>query len=531
MDTLLNVQGLSIAAGTQVLVENLGFTLSSGQCVAIVGESGAGKSMTGRALIGLLPEGITVTSGDVTVTDVKSEKTRLYSGRNLLSEREWQKTRGRRIAMVSQDALVSLDPLRTIGAEVSEAARIHGVLGQSSKTASAGAAQQHAISLMERVHIPEAARRAQQYPHQLSGGQRQRALIASGLSGDPLILIADEPTTALDASVQQHVIDLLKEIKAGGTGLILISHDLNLVQTLADQVLVMRNGEVVEQAQTTEIFERPKHPYTKQLLAAHPDGTLLLRETRPIDTTCKVLEAHNIAVNFKVSGGSFAALTDASLTVHGGETLGLVGESGSGKSTLVRVLLGIQQPDAGSVYVLGQQWNIASHLGRRITEKARRFHRPDIQVVAQDAYSAMNKRWTVKRIIAEAIRDSELAQRTRRKRRSESLRIVENRMREVGLESELLHRKPHQLSGGQRQRVAIARALAANPKILICDEPVSALDVTIAAQIVELLAQLQADTGLSMIFISHDQAVVNQISHTTVTLESGKIVPNLVATH
>lgn len=522
---LLEVQGLHITAGTRVLVENLGFTLSAGQCVAIVGESGAGKSMTGRALIGLLPDGIRVAAGTVQLDN----KT-LYNQHNILNEREWQQIRGRHIAMVTQDALVSLDPLRTIAAEVAEAAQIHGTL-TATPFAARTATTAHAVELMERVHIPEANRRAQQYPHQLSGGQRQRALIASGLSANPEILIADEPTTALDASVQERIIGLLNDIKTNGTAILLVSHDLALVQTLADYVLVMKAGHVVEQGQAQKIFASPEHPYTQELLAAHPDGTPLLLEQRPVNHESTVLEAHNLTVKYKIPGGTFTALNNVSLNVKAGETVGLVGESGSGKSTLMRVLLGIQQPQHGSVQVQGRQWNVAPGLGVRVTEKQRRQHRHDIQLVAQDAYSAMNKRWSVGRIIAEGIRPQLLHGLRGQNRRQQMAQLVTQHMEEVGLAPELTTRKPHQLSGGQRQRVAIARALAAQPKILLCDEPVSALDVTIAAQIVHLLIKLQMEKGISMVFISHDQNVVNQLAHTTITLDAGSITSPLVAAH
>lgn len=507
----LEVTGLSISAEDTRIVENLDLTVSAGQCVAVVGESGAGKSMTGRALLGLLPEGVRVSAGEARLGEAV-----LYANGATKTERQWAALRGRRIAMVTQDALVSLDPLRTIGAEVSEPALIHNLVRGRSN------AHAHAAELLERVHVPEPERRVRQYPHQLSGGQRQRALIASGLSAAPAVLIADEPTTALDAQVQDRIIELLRDVKADGTALILISHDLTLVRKLADHVIVMRHGTVVETGPTEQIFQNPTHRYTAELIAAHPDGKPLLAEQRTVNTNDVVLDGQGISVSYGLPGGAqFDALQGVNLTVHGGETVGLVGESGSGKSTLVRVLLGTQRPNSGEVTLRGRAWNSAT---TRISERTRRPHRSDIQLVAQDAYSAMNKRWSVRRIIAEAIPASTLAGLRGGARARRVADIVAAHMTSVELGPELTERRPGQLSGGQRQRVAIARALAAEPSILLCDEPVSALDVTIAAQVVNLLAKLQAESGISMVFISHDAAVVKQLAHTVVELKDGRVV-------
>ncbi len=510
MKPLLSVASLAIGAGGRPLVHSVSFEVLPGQCVAIVGESGAGKTMTGRALIGLLPEGVSVSGGRVLLGDDP-----LPVQATSRSERGWGQVRGRRIAMVTQDALVSLDPLRTVGAEVAEPALVHGLVR------SGGPARAHSVGLLERVHVPDASRRAGQYPHQLSGGQRQRALIASGLSADPDVLIADEPTTALDASVQERIIDLLGEVKQQGTGVILVSHDLTLVRKLADYVVVMKDGFVVEQGDVSDVFVAPAHEYTKALIAAHPDGQPLMLEQRLVDSSQTVLSGEGLSVSYRVAGGAFSALTDVSLNLHAGETVGLVGESGSGKSTLMRVLLGTQRPDSGEVTVQGRLWNSGT---ARIRESERRAHRSDIQLVAQDAYSAMNKRWSVHRIIAEGIPASALKGLRGSARRAEISRRVASLMTDVGLSADLAERRPGQLSGGQRQRVAIARALACEPRVLLCDEPVSALDVTIAAQVVHLLASLQARTGISMIFISHDAAVVGQLAHRIIELRDGRIV-------
>lgn len=510
---LLHIHQLKLTAGTQNIVEKLSLAVHAGQCVAIVGESGAGKSLTGRAIMGLLPAGITVGGGTITLDDED-----LYREGQPVSEKRWQTIRGRRIAMVTQDALVSLDPLRTIGAEVAEPALIHSLIAPKD-------ARQHAVSLLERVHVPSPAARAKQYPHQLSGGQRQRALIASGLSAAPQLLIADEPTTALDVHVQQHVISLLREVKDSGTGIILISHDLAVVAELADHIVVLKNGVVQEQGTARAILTQPTAAYTRELLDAHPDGQPIDLEQRPVDHSREVLSARNLHVRFRQPGGTtISALDDVSLSVHAGETVGLVGESGSGKSTLLRVLLGLQEPDHGYVEFDGMPWNGASggvgRAGRRgratISERERRAHRPNIQLIAQDPYSAMNKRWSVERIIAEGLRHATSRSATRN-------RVLEL-MDSVGLDRELASRTPARLSGGQRQRVAIARALAAEPTVLLCDEPVSALDVTIAAQVVQLLVTLQAETGIALVFISHDSAVVHQLAHTVVELHDGAVV-------
>lgn len=412
--------------------------------------------------------------------------------------------------------------------------------------------------LLARVHIPEPERRAKQYPHQLSGGLRQRALIASGLAAQPQVLIADEPTTALDATVQAKVLDLLGEIKREGTGIVLISHDLHVVRKLADHVIVMRGGAVVEQGPASQVLGAPTHPYTRELLASHPDGRPILSDSRrPGDR--EVLRGTGLTARFALpGGGSVTAASNVDIVVHEGETVGLVGESGSGKSTITRILLGLHQPEAGAVTFLGQPWNgqprngqvwngvpgggpagagsvdEAGNVGgagsrgnrrKSVTERERRARRGDIQLIAQDAHSAMNKRWRVDRIIAEGLRPGEYANAAAKAARVREL------MDAVALGPELAGRRPHELSGGQRQRVAIARALAARPKILLCDEPVSALDVTAAAQVVELLAKLQAEHGLAMVFISHDLAVVGQLAHTLVVLKDGVVVERGEAAH
>lgn len=507
---LLDVKGLSVVLGGASIVENLGFELAAGQCVAIVGESGAGKSMTGRALLGLLPERATARA-----ERVQLEGRELYPAGSPQREREWLSVRGREIALVSQDALVSLDPLRSVGAEVGEPLVVHGLAQRGREL------NEQVTGLVARVHVPEPERRAKQYPHQLSGGLRQRALIASGLAAHPKVLIADEPTTALDATVQARILELLGEIKEQGAGIVLISHDLHVVARLADHVIVMKSGRVVEQGPASAVLSAPAHPYTRELLAAHPDGQPLLAEQRVVQDRV-VLRGTGITAKFPLpGGGSVTAANGVDITVRAGETVGLVGESGSGKSTIMRILLGLHRPSAGEVLFHGEPWNSATG---GVSEHSRRARRHDIQVVAQDAHSAMNKRWSVQRIIAEGLEPSEFKDLQLGDRaRSRTARVLEL-MASVGLEPGLAGRRPSELSGGQRQRVAIARALAARPTLLLCDEPVSALDVTVQAQVIGLLADLQARTGISMVFISHDLAVVGQLAHTIVVLKDGDVV-------
>ena len=506
---LIDVRNLVISIDGAQIVAGLDLRVHAGQCVALVGESGAGKSMTGRALMGLLPEQAASTASAVSILGQE-----MYGPAGPAPDRAWRGIRGRHVGLVSQDALVSLDPLRRVGQEVAEPLEIHGL--------ARGRAQRRARvhDLLTQVAMDRPERRAKQFPHELSGGLRQRALIAAGLAADPEVLIADEPTTALDATVAAHILELLDRIKRAGTAIILISHDLAAVAQLADHIVVLKDGEVVEQGPRAQIFSAPGEPYTRELLAAVPTGDPVLGDRRPFDPQAPgdpLLRARDLRKHFPMPGGRpIVAVADMSVDLHKGQTLGLVGESGSGKSTLARLLLALEKPDRGFVVLDGVPWN-----GPGTRESARRPLRSRIQLIPQDPYSAMNKRWTVAQIIDEFLRakgDTQLASKETRTERIGQL------MAQVGLGQELLERKPGQLSGGQRQRVAIARALAMEPEILICDEAVSALDVTVQAQVIELLARLQAELGLAMVFISHDLAVVRQLAHTIVVLKDGEVV-------
>ncbi|MEV4059435.1 ABC transporter ATP-binding protein [Nonomuraea dietziae] len=467
--SLINVKGLRVSFGGAEVVHDVSLSIAPGECVAIVGESGSGKSVTARSLLGLAGPGSTV-EADLFEVD----------GRDALSfgREEWRRLRGRFAGLVLQDALVSLDPLRTVGAEVAEVLRVHDVVPRAGRTG-------RVVELLEQVGIPEPASRIGQYPHQLSGGLRQRVLIASAIAAEPALIIADEPTTALDVTVQAQILRLLAERKAAGTALLLISHDLAVVSSIADRVLVMRDGRVVDEGAD---LSPPAHVIT-----------------RPApDLAAPVLAATGLSLRY----GSRRALDDVSFTLHKGETLGVVGESGSGKTTLARLLLGLAEPATGLITLHGRQW---SHL----RERTRRPWRSMIQVVSQSPLDSFDPRHTVGRLVAEPLTGL-----PRSERRARALALLER----VGLPAATADRHPRTLSGGQRQRVAIARAIASLPDVLVCDEPVSALDVSVQAQVLDLLAELQTEYGTAMIFISHDLGVVHRLADRVLVMKDGQVV-------
>ncbi|MGF6824521.1 peptide/nickel transport system ATP-binding protein [Microbacterium sp. ZKA21] len=471
--TALDVQNLRIAFDGRAVVDGVSFTLESGQCVAIVGESGAGKSLSARAMLGLAPAEARVEAERLDVAGVDARR---------LGERSWRRLRGDRVALVSQDALVSLDPLQRIGAEIAEPLRLHepGVRG--------AALRSRVLGLLGRVWMPDAERRAQQYPHELSGGLRQRALIASALAGSPTVLVADEPTTALDATVQARVLDLLREIADTGTAVLFISHDLAAVRRVADRILVMRAGRIVEEGDVAQILDAPREEYTKALVAA------TRHEPRPAQDAIDepVLTASDLSKAFD----AFPAVSNASFTVSRGRTLGIVGESGSGKTTLARMVIGVERPDAGSL-----MWH--------------REHR--VQFVHQNPLGAFDPRWSIGRSLREALEAAGVP-------RSDRGARIARLLAEVDLEPGLAARRPAALSGGQRQRAAIARALAADPDVLVLDEPVSALDPTVRERVLALLLRLQRDRGLTMLFVSHDLDVVAAVADDVVVMKDGAVV-------
>ncbi|HZO06288.1 MAG TPA: ABC transporter ATP-binding protein [Solirubrobacterales bacterium] len=516
-DPLLRVEKLSVGFGPRdkvnSVVHGISFGVDAGQCLAIVGESGSGKSVTARTLVGLTGARSHVDAARIDL-----------GGKSLLglSDRRWRALRGAEVGFVLQDALVSLDPLRKVGKEIAEPLRVHD-WGDRNKR------EDRVIELLREVGVPEPELRARQLPGELSGGLRQRALIASAIALDPSLLIADEPTTALDVTVQAQILALLEATKTRGRGLILISHDLAVVSRLADRVAVMRLGEIVEQGPVEEVLRAPKHPYTKALLdavpAAHSKGTRLapradgayLAAGEPqvpalVGDREPIITAEDLVKTYRGPDGvDRAAVDHVSLEIRPGETLGIVGESGSGKTTTARIVLALIDPDKGNVTLRGKPWTT-------LKEKDRRQRRRRISVVYQDPLSSFDPRWTVAKIIDDAIATEDYKGKQRRSKRVREL------LGHVGIGEELLGRRPLQLSGGQRQRVAIARALAPEPDLIVCDEPVSALDVSIQAQVLDLLSDLQAELGIAYLFISHDLGVIYHVSDRVLVMKDGRVV-------
>ncbi|WP_063795017.1 ABC transporter ATP-binding protein [Kitasatospora sp. MBT66] len=507
---LVRVEGLRVSfpGAPRPAVDGVSLAVGAGECVALVGESGSGKSVTARSLIGLAGARARVSARTLEVAGADTAG---------FGERQWRAVRGRRVAMVFQDALTALDPLRTVGAEIAEAARLGGTAGPDSEA--------RVVELLTAVGVPEPEARRTQYPHQLSGGLRQRALIASALAADAPLLIADEPTTALDAIVQAQILALLGRLKDEGRGLLLVSHDLAVVAQLADRVLVLRRGEVVESGPAGRVLSAPEHPYTRMLLDAVPSGRPRARPAQAppgvaeaadaeaadagapdAEEAAPVLTGRGLVKSFAPGGPR--ALDEVGFTLRAGEALGVVGESGSGKTTLARVAMGLSRPDAGEVLLHGRPWSA-------LPERRRRAGRSAIQFVQQDPYASADPRFTVARIIGEALPGLRRAERARR---------CAELLDQVGLPAELLSRRPHQLSGGQRQRVAIARALACGPQVLVCDEPVSALDVSVQAQVLELLDRLRRERGIALLFITHDLAVVRQVADRVLIMRGGSVV-------
>ncbi|NDK90959.1 ABC transporter ATP-binding protein [Gordonia desulfuricans] len=507
---LVEVRDLHISFGGREIVKGVSFTVEPGECLAIVGESGSGKSVTARTLIGLTGDGARIDAAAVE-----------FGGRSLLglSDRQWRSIRGSEIGFVLQDALVSLDQLRTVGAEIGEALSTHrgrdgGRLGRTAR-------HERVVELLDLVGVPEPRVRARQRPYELSGGQRQRALIASALANDPTLVIADEPTTALDATVQAQILEVLAEAKERGNGIILISHDLAVVGRLADRVAVMRDGEIVEAGTVDEVLRNPQHEYTRGLLASVPSraskGTLLtsgatLPAPAPVDDAQPpAVRVRDLRKTFSGKNATErAAVAGVSFDLAPGRTLGIVGESGSGKTTTARMVLGLTVPDSGSVELNGEPWS-------GLTDKQRRDRRNQISVIYQDPLSSFDPRWTVEHVLTDALRVTGLRGAAADTRVSELLD-------RVGLSDGFRTRHPLKLSGGQRQRVAIARALAPEPSVIVCDEPVSALDVSIQARILDLLATLQAETGVALLFISHDLGVIHHISDDILVMRGGEVV-------
>jgi microcin C transport system ATP-binding protein len=502
-ENLIEVRDLAVEFVTngqaQRVVTGVSFDIRKGETLALVGESGSGKSVTAHSILRLLPYPIAQHPAGVI----------RYAGEDLLqaSEKRMRGIRGDRIAMVFQEPMTSLNPLHTIGKQINEVLRIHKGLNAKAATA-------RTLELLDLVGIPEPTKRIRAYPHELSGGQRQRVVIAMALANEPELLIADEPTTALDVTVQLKILELLKELQARlGMALLLISHDLNLVRRIANHVCVMKSGCVVEQAPCEELFRSPQHPYTKELLGAEPSGGPVTVEA----SAPTLLEVNDLRVWFPIKKGLFRHTVDHIKAVDGvtfnlpkGQTLGIVGESGSGKSTLGLAILRLIS-SSGEI----RFQNLALET---MSQRAVRPLRRQMQVVFQDPFGSLSPRMSVGQIVGEGLSIHGLGS------SEEQAQAIIDALVEVGLDPESRHRYPHEFSGGQRQRIAIARALVLKPDLILLDEPTSALDRTVQRQVVELLRSLQAKYNLTYLFISHDLAVVRAMSHQMMVVKQGKVV-------
>lgn len=555
-DTLLAVDGLNVRTRHRTLVHDFSLHMQKGERIGLIGESGSGKSMTTTALLGLLPNGVTA-DGSIAFDG--------HDG-NLLeaSERELMKIRGRDMAMVFQEPLTALNPLMRAGDQVAEIMTQHGLVANKAE------ARKRAIEMLDAVKLPDPAEAARAYPHQLSGGQRQRVMLAMALANDPALLLCDEPTTALDVTVQRQVLDLILElVKQRGTGLLFITHDLAVVANMCTRVLVMNDGKIVEEGPTDEIFTRPQHPYTRGLLAASDleatdaDGRLFTVASARDYVPPTVDPAADAAVDRALADHAQAPVADTADTadtdagaaapaapaaesvmrvtdlvrtytrgktslfkpateVHAlkgisfevprGGRLGVVGESGSGKSTLLRILAGLDQPTSGSAVVVGNE--VAGAKEAQLREL-----RQQLQIVFQDPMGSLDPRMSVEQIISEP-----LLVRGRSETAAQRSQMVAEMLEAVGLPASSASRYPHEFSGGQRQRISIARALICRPEVVVADEPVSALDVSVRAQVLNLLADLVDEYGLTLVFVSHDLNVVRHLCDSVIVMQSGEIV-------
>ncbi|MEI6064153.1 MAG: ABC transporter ATP-binding protein, partial [Pseudanabaena sp. ELA748] len=553
-DVLLSVRNLQVAFrgddGLVHAVKDISFDITQGQTLGIVGESGSGKSATALAIMGLLGESGKITKGEVIFRPSGESPLDLVK----VSPQKMLKYRGDRIAMIFQEPMTSLNPLFTCGYQVIEAIRLHQQVSQKE-------AEARTIQLFQEVQLPQPEQLIERYPHELSGGQLQRVMIAMAISCNPQLIIADEPTTALDVTVQATILQLLKEIqRSRQMSMIFITHDLGILAEIADRAIVMNQGEVVESGTTQAIFQTPKHPYTKGLIACRPrsdrqlrllptvsdfmeiqNGQMVEKEPNasylevvpPAETAARLVElqqqepilsVQNLRVEFPIRSllglkkRYLVAVNNISFDVYRGETLGLVGESGCGKTTTGRALLGLTNSMMGSVKFEGQE---ISNLKGSDFQKLR----CDLQVIFQDPYGSLNPRMSVGDAIAEPLIVHSHQERFQRYRKAEARRDrVAYLLERVGLTKSAMRRYPHEFSGGQRQRICIARALALNPKLIIADEPVSALDVSVQAQVLNLLKELQAEFGLTYIFISHDLGVVKFMSDRIMVMNKGEIV-------
>jgi peptide/nickel transport system ATP-binding protein len=534
MSNLLDIIGLDVSFPshfeTIYAVRDVSFTLKPGEVLGVVGESGAGKSTIGNAIINLLEPPGEITNGKI-----------LFQGKNLrdLSDKEMRDIRGKKVGMIFQDPQTSLNPLMTIGAQLIETInKTTNLYGRS--------AFDKAIELLQSVGIDKPEIRLKSYPHQFSGGMRQRVVIALALAGEPDLIIADEPTTALDVSIQAQILDLIKKLcRERKLGVIIITHDIGVIANIADRVSVMYNGSIVETGEVRQILTKPVHKYTRSLIAAVPRGNMKVERFKSIDYIEGGTQSHkrinlekhwlgeklgqnssNIAISVNGLNKAFVlrkallarnreylqAVNNVSLTIKAGESFGLVGESGSGKSTIARLIAGLISIDQGSIKLFSEE--VASKDKTKNIFNARR----NLQMIFQDPYSSLNARMRVQDIIAEPMQYYKTVSNS-----IEMKQIVQDLLDHVGLSASAMIKYPHEFSGGQRQRISIARALASRPKILICDEPTSALDVSVQAHILNLLKDLQDELGLTMLFISHDLPVIRQMCDRVAVMRNGKI--------
>jgi microcin C transport system ATP-binding protein len=504
---LLEIRNLSVTFASRggappvEAVKDVSFSLDRGETLALVGESGSGKSVTALSILQLLPYPLAAHGA---VSSIR------FAGEQLVgaAPEQLRRVRGNRIAMVFQEPMTSLNPLHTLERQIGETLFVHEHMA-------AAAARERTLELLRLVDLPDAESRLSAYPHQLSGGQRQRVMIAMAIANEPDMLIADEPTTALDVTIQAHILQLLRDLRDRfGMALLLITHDLTIVRKMADQVCIMTAGEIVEAGPTAAIFAGPRHPYTRRLLAAEPKGG-----PSPTDPAAPdLMTANDLRVWFPIRSGLLRrvrghvkAVDGVSLAVRSGTTLGVVGESGSGKTTLGLALLRLTEAE-GEIRFANQ--DIAA-LGQRQLRPLRR----EMQVVFQDPFSSLSPRFSVAQIVEEGLKVHRLAASAAERRR-----LIETALAEVGLDAQAAERYPHEFSGGQRQRIAIARALVLKPRFVVLDEPTSALDMSVQAQIVELLRELQWRHGMAYLFISHDLRVVRALAHEILVMKDGRIV-------
>lgn len=505
-EPLLKVENVVVdfrtVAGTVNAVRGVSYEVARGETLAVVGESGSGKSVTARAIMSMLAENAIV-GADSRIT---------YAGKDIstYSELEMQRLRGNQISMIFQEPLTSLNPIYRVGDQVAEIILTHRPMSKK-------AAMAEVLKLFEEVRLPNPEARLSQYPHEMSGGQRQRVMIAMALANKPDLLIADEPTTALDVTVQAEILGLLKELqRSHKMAVILITHDLTVVEKTSDNVVVMRYGEVVERGRTEEVFANPQHPYTQHLLASEPKG-----HPDPLDETAPVvMSSDKLRKVYNTQYGGFfsrknyelIAVDDISAKVRKGETLGIVGESGSGKTTLAMSMVRLQEVTSGAIYFDGDRIDQLDRTGMRP-------YRTRIQVVFQDPFSSLNPRMIVRQILEEGLIVNGIGRTA-----SEREELIKQALKDVQMPADAMQRFPHEFSGGQRQRIAIARALVLKPEFILLDEPTSALDLSIQAQIIDLLRELRRKHDLSYLFISHDLKVVRALCHNVIVMQHGQVV-------